>query len=159
MKPSDFSFWLYFDLRNCTFSCIVSHLGLILTCRIILEKLYIRFLKGNDTLWCTAVKKNPQRSFRLKAALALIAVLLREGGWTGWPGDLQTSLPNDFSMTLWAWLIQSYTTDHLSNLFMRPAPFLSWTRSQYLRFSWLFCVSLSSFNNSPGHGLCLYLHL
>lgn len=103
-------------------------------------------------------KKKHKHSFRLKVALVLVAHLTW-GGRTGGPGDFQTFLPTDFSMTLWAWLIQSYTTEHLSNLFMRSAPFLSLTRSQYLCFSWVFCVSLSWFNNSPGHRLCLYLHL
>lgn len=36
---------------------LLSHLGLILTCRIILKKLRLRFLQGNDTLWCRAMKK------------------------------------------------------------------------------------------------------
>lgn len=52
VKPSDFWFWLYCDHNNCTFQHIVpllSDLGLILTHRIILKKLYMTLSKGSDT--------------------------------------------------------------------------------------------------------------
>lgn len=78
MEPSCFWFWLYSNLKNCTFKSIMSSspTDLVLAHRIIREGLHRGFKKGNDTLGCGAVSMDIQKkkqkshySFRLNAAV------------------------------------------------------------------------------------------